>query len=1236
MRMKNIVPLAMVLLLGNAGYGLTTYHLKESLETLPSSALIDNPAGVKVVAGRHLPKMNGVNKDIISDALLIRDASLSWDLSAIPGDAFFECFFKPEGWAALSPNNVTIVRFRVGTTEYELTKPAGTSELQLRQSGTVLQSYPIYNWTAQPWTEQNPDAEWHYLNVGVTENRIHFTVDAFAAREIQEHKPAGRLNRLQLLGGPGTVYSWLHVASASWFKPEELRARFRSLYMGKPDLHPNTVTAPKLTNAPKIDGRIEPQEWAGAACLTGFTSGKNGLRAEDIHGYIGYDEKYIYMAIRTPFAGKLRAKAHKERDLPIYGEESYEIFLYPPFTGVPIYVQLVGNPYGAQCDLKIMDASWNGKWDWKTSVHDGEWICELRASFEGIDAAPAGDKSIWTMNICNGRADALWSKTQRYHDTGAFGILRFETGAPVIRPGQIKVVGSEILIPLEILGGSQAQELSVALQLYGLKDVLPAKEEARIVKVAPGSKENFELRLPVGEIKTGKLALFVREGENELFFHSVDFPAVPMIVRDGFREENSEQQARVSAAETDKDKELTPAEKAAKQKWTPEELGKTLDESTKWLHNTLGLANDVPKPWTPMEVDGQTVKCWGRSYIYQNSLLPVQIESVGCKLFTGPARFVLKQGTKTHIFDKASVEIERVSEALVRVHTAARSGPFLLELTADYEFDGMAKIESKLICPEVMATVDRCYLEFPLAPTQSRLYHLTSSRSGHAPSTDSDEVAESGMSLDAFREVIWLGSINRGFCWFAEGMENWKIMNEKNIQTIEPVRDGTRLFRIKLAEKPFQVEQPWKLVFGIQATPMKPRAANARFLSDFRTSTDWRWEWGDGEYYPFMSEHMDKARERVAKMRAEGKESMPCSSLVYYGKYSNHFATFGELTHPGMIHPELLIWGWQWKFSGEHLKFSGIPERQTAPDGWYGKKWAPRGLEGLNPASDWQDLYIYKLHKLIQDTDLGAIYLDQSIRGSKHDEQGCGYVDYKGEWAPSCPIFGYRKMIQRINRIFYDAHGKTFIRWHSSNQLPPPIVSFIDVFMDGENYAHGSHKVFEFYSKVLSPGRMQAQHTGLPFGWAPDLMPNMELRYAPSPASTRDLMGWFMVHDSTVMPIKCSHNALNAFLQKKRLSYPLNEMKILYYWDNDPRLKIAPGTIKSIFHYKADMGLLILFNRSDEPTVVNVQLDLLALNMEQKGVMAKDAITGELLSKDAAVLQVPVLPRDFRMIEIKQ
>lgn len=727
-------------------------------------------------------------------------------------------------------------------------------------------------------------------------------------------------------------------------------------------------------------------------------------------------------------------------------------------------------------------------------------------------------------------------------------------------------------------------------------------------------------------------------------------------------------------------------------KWTRAELEETLKASKEWLGNTLGKDEVAPPPWTPMTAAGQSVGCWGKLYRYENTLLPVSMLSQETELLSGKPTVRVKSGGRWLEFGKAEVSVERKHDGLVRVKTVSRAAPYTLELDTGYEFDGMGKVRMRLSSADGSGA-EGLLLDLPLQASHSVLFHVTGSRSdinvdgqlirgaAYAPMSDSGPVKAEGVKLDAFREIIWLGDRKVGFCWFADSVEGWPIRDEADIQVITPEAGGGRSLRIKFADRPFSLGEPHEWVFGIQATPMRPRPA------DFRTRVGWenrtnncpiqlRWRWGDGCYYPFQDTYPEQARAEVEKERARGKEIMPTSSVEYFGMHRYAKNAYGPVSGPGLIQREVMLLKEQWdqmrkvkeppeaalaqkkralsrqanRLPGGHSveELLALP-RHTAPgNDWDGALWKPDTYpERFCYSSSFQDYYVWKLHELVRRTGLSSIYLDQQLYACVNPDHACGYINCTGEWTGQGNVFAMREMAKRIYIVFSRLNGREpLVMWHCSQQMVIPAMSFSSIYFDGEKYTSPNHARSivgnEFYSGILTEEVMQVQHMGRPFGFIADFLPQITSVAArglppssPTVATTRDMMGLLMLHDSHLEGGNTSyHPALVDRIVGARLSYPLDKMKVAYYWEAGSGVTTAPGTVKSILHYDGRKALLILFNWGDETVLSETRLDPARLGVRIGGLQAKDVLTGETIETRGQTLQADLLPRDFRMLDV--
>lgn len=211
------------------------------------------------------------------------------------------------------------------------------------------------------------------------------------------------------------------------------------------------------------------------------------------------------------------------------------------------------------------------------------------------------------------------------------------------------------------------------------------------------------------------------------------------------------------------------------------------------------------------------------------------------------------------------------------------------------------------------------------------------------------------------------------------------------------------------------------------------------------------------------------------------------------------------------------------------------------------------------------------------------------------------------------------------------------IRWHSSNQLNIPSLSFVDIKWDGENYIGGPMTIQEFYSELLEPDRMRFQHSGIPFGFAPDFLPVFSRARAPAPASARDAVGYFMVHDSTVFPVHSAHPDLLRHIQHRRLEFSFEESEPIYYWEEDSRIQVGNPDVLHIGHKGKEQTLITLFNRGDHPVSASLQVDLAALGFsDPDSAVIEDFYFEQPLGEPAEQMEVKIAPRDFRMLRISK
>jgi len=248
------------------------------------------------------------------------------------------------------------------------------------------------------------------------------------------------------------------------------------------DLRP-FVAIPRLTRPPTIDGKWSPDEWRGAAAVTGFTQlNLRTLAPRQTVVYVGFDAQKLYVAFRCPHEGKFGA-GKPDRDKGWGSDaEGVEVWLQPPDDEC---VHFVGWPSGGILDSRGKAGfAWNGRWEFANSVEDSAetvggvllfarklWTAELAIPFADLGGAPTKGAT-WRVNFCRDfsvpkgkqrtAADwTSWSPIQgRFNDAKQFGTARFLDDAPAV---QMLALGDLANGGLSVEGSCSGRPASVRL-----------------------------------------------------------------------------------------------------------------------------------------------------------------------------------------------------------------------------------------------------------------------------------------------------------------------------------------------------------------------------------------------------------------------------------------------------------------------------------------------------------------------------------------------------------------------------------------------------------------------------------------------------------------------------------------------------------------------------------------------------------------------------------------------------
>jgi hypothetical protein len=189
----------------------------------------------------------------------------------------------------------------------------------------------------------------------------------------------------------------------------------------------------------------------------------------------------------------------------------------------------------------------------------------------------------------------------------------------------------------------------------------------------------------------------------------------------------------------------------------------------RWLDSTLAQDNEVVKPFTPLELQGRSIKCLGREVELGESGLPAQIRSFfspentrlgasGRDILAGPMRFVVDLGPEGAAEPALTISppgLRGPGEAAWGFSGGA--GAVRLTGAARMEMDGYLEFQVKVTAASEIELKD-FRLEIPVKEDAARYMMGLGKTGGFRP-----ESFEWKWDRTKNQDALWLGDVNAGF-----------------------------------------------------------------------------------------------------------------------------------------------------------------------------------------------------------------------------------------------------------------------------------------------------------------------------------------------------------------------------------------------------------------------------------------------------------------------------------------
>lgn len=512
------------------------------------------------------------------------------------------------------------------------------------------------------------------------------------------------------------------------------------------------------------------------------------------------------------------------------------------------------------------------------------------------------------------------------------------------------------------------------------------------------------------------------------------------------------------------------------------------------------MNSKILKPFTPINVEennnGINVGLWGRNYIIGKNTFISQIVSQGEELLASPIRIVGTENDSDIEWEKIdSFVMNDSDEAKASIITSMQSKAFLVDVATDIEYDGFVDMNLTVVpkgrTPRQTMGLDleglnalafslsKLYLEIPMKPEAAKFYEFwpLGKVNFNGEEIDTEEepnhVLQSGDVADIirfpFEEQVYLSSDSVGLGVIMESDENMTSPDGKYIEIIK--REREVVLRIKLidGEPDFWKEKgtlngidlhPISYKIALMATPVRPFAKNQYeeknihidcfkkipaempydefLMSPFGGTEELAIDrmkrlgvntlylhekWNDLQNSPFLTKRTaDRLRRIVDEVHKRGMKIIP-----YFGyEISTLSRYWGDMGEKIMLRETEKNYNWSW--------YRQPPQRALK----------------VCYNSDWQDIYVDGVVKLMDEFGFDGIYIDSTVRPlpCMNEKHGCGYRDKDGNLHPTHPVRAIRKLLKRLYEAVTERGG--IINNHTCAAFNLAAMPFCHTMLEGE------------------------------------------------------------------------------------------------------------------------------------------------------------------------------------------
>ncbi|MCM8768862.1 MAG: DUF6067 family protein [Candidatus Omnitrophica bacterium] len=676
-----------------------------------------------------------------------------------------------------------------------------------------------------------------------------------------------------------------------------------------------------------------------------------------------------------------------------------------------------------------------------------------------------------------------------------------------------------------------------------------------------------------------------------------------------------------------------------------------------------GLGEEVPAPFTTLEVAGNEIKPWGRTYRFGANGLPEQFVSQDRDILASPSRLILRQAGKTIPLQVTKpFTITKKTPGRVETETRLKAGNIVLTISSSTEYDGLTKFRIAYGPLAKSAQIDKMVLELPIRKELAKFYSAASDFLGDSilagvlPEQagiiyDSLNNTRSVVASPPFAALCWLGDYDISFCYCADTDEGWVVDDER--AEVEVERKGEEvILRLNLVSIPYVLTQPRTLEFGLQAGPVKP------------LPVDWRsWQYGgvDGQSFTGNTEKVPNIWGFITGVGSWGlgggshlihpgdtpeirSRARAVVEKAFGGDRKVRRIGYCWWPNPPKGRPETRVYRSEWGITRDDWETANTSYYLSHyKDSWQ-KKVFGDDENMYTPirakvVPSLVDFYVYCWDETVKEagqSGLWGFYFDQGYPNPVFDpELGLGYIREDGRKCYSSGLWLYRELLKRLAYVNFQHKIPNFLvdAQHHSHLMPA--YGFLGIYAPCENAFYGG--VLDYYKTIEN----YAAHTpAKQMGMIPQigLTPQRGKDSVGFTWETRELMMMAMLHDQDLGSFGQRDDGVIDKLRacRNKLVPWKPEVKFSGYWENKETISTSAEKLLGSFYTCPRGALLVFGNVSKDNIEATIEVNWRKLGFNFKAIMLTDAENPDnrLVVSPDGKLTLFVPARGLRLISV--